>query len=170
MTVRAATEDDLDAIRRVAERSWETDYPEILTRETVETGVNEWYALEQLTVELNHARTLLLVAEREGTVVGFAHATWSDAEDEGYILRIYVDPDHRRENLGRELLERTCGELSERDIERISAMVLSENGPGNAFYERFGFALVDESETMIGDDAYRENRYVLERGSRLDVD
>jgi ribosomal protein S18 acetylase RimI-like enzyme len=170
MTVRVATDDDVDAIRRVAERSWEVDYPALLTRETIEAGVDDWYAPEQITSELLSARSRLLVAERDGDVVGFAHASWNDTDDEGYILRIYVDPDHRREGVGHELLERTRSELVAQDVERINAMVLAENEPGNDFYARSGFEFVDESETTIGGDTYREHRYALDSDAEFDVD
>lgn len=162
MTIREATDGDIDAIRRVAERSWETDYPDILTRETAEAAVSEWYDAEELRDELENSRALLCVAEREGSVVGFTHANWNDA-DEGYILRLYVDPDHRRDGVGRALLEETCTRLEGMGVERINAMVLADNGPGNTFYEEFGFEHVDKSETTIGGEAYPENRYVLER-------
>lgn len=161
MTIRRATRDDVDAVRRIAERSWRTDYPEILTRETAEEGVAEWYAPDRIAAELDDDRTLVLVAEREGTVVGFAHAAWND-DGEGYVLRTYVDPDRRREGAGRELLEAACDALRERGVERINATVLAENDPGNAFYRGFGFEYVDERETTIGDGSYRENRYVLD--------
>lgn len=163
MSTRAATEDDIDAIRRVAKRSWETDYPEILTRETIDEAVDDWYAHERLADALVPARSLLLVAERDESVVGFAHATWSNDERQGYILRLYVHPDHRRQGVGHELLERTRDELTAAGVDRINAMVLAENDPGNAFYERFGFEFVDETRTTIGGDSYRENRYALER-------
>jgi ribosomal protein S18 acetylase RimI-like enzyme len=169
MTVRVATEDDIEAIRAIAKRSWETDYPAILTRETIEAGVDDWYAPDQIAAELVPARSVLFVADRDGDVAGFAHATWSATDDEGYILRLYVDPDHRRAGVGHELLERTCSHLADQGVERINAMVLAENDPGNDFYERFGFELVDESETTIGGDAYREHRYVLDDAA-FDVD
>ncbi|KTG29421.1 GNAT family N-acetyltransferase [Haloferax profundi] len=162
MTIRVATEEDIDAIRHVAKASWETDYPEILTRETIEEGFNDWYAHEQIADALVPARSLLLVAERDDAVVGFAHATWSSDEGEGYILRLYVHPDYRRQNVGHELLNRTRVELAEAGVDRINAMVLAENDPGNNFYDQFGFEYVDESQTTIGGDSYRENRYVLE--------
>lgn len=162
MAIRAATEGDLEEIRAVAERSWTTDYPDILTRETAEEAVNDWYALEQLAAEFRDSRTLVLVADREGGVVGFAHATWSDADREGYILRLYVDPDHRRAGLGRELLDRTTAELADAGVRRVNAMVLSANEPGREFYERFGFEHADEQRTTIGGEQYPESRYVLD--------
>lgn len=161
MALRTATEDDVESIRRVAELSWEVNYP--LTRETAAAAVDDWYAPERVAEELDDARTVLLVAERDDEVVGFSHATWNEAASEGYILRIYVHPDHREEGIGRDLLEWTREELADHGVEQVNAMVLAENGPGNAFYQRYGFERVDESETAIGDETYRENRYVLER-------
>ncbi|AJF26365.1 GNAT family N-acetyltransferase [Haloarcula hispanica] len=160
MTVRPATPDDVTAINQVATAAWETDYP-LLTQETVEDGVGDWYSPEQIESELVESQTLLFVAEREGRVVGFAHATWHETDRVGYILRLYVHPDYRREGIGRTLLERTCEELFEHDIDRINAMVLSANEPGAEFYKGFGFEFADESETEIGGERYPESRYVL---------
>lgn len=160
MLVRAATEADADAVRRIAERSWESDCPEVVTRESVDEAVNDWYAPAELADELARDRTLVRVAERGGEVAGFAHATWTD-DGEGYILRLYVDPDHRRENVGAELLRRVCDDLRDRGVEEVNAMVLADNDPGNEFYDRNGFDRVDEAETTIGEASFPEHRYVL---------
>lgn len=162
MDVREATREDVDDIRRVVETSWEADYPAILTRETAVSAVSEWYDTDSLTEAIDEGRTELLVAERDDEVVGFAHATWNASEGAAYILRLYIDPEHRKQGLGRELLERTCDQLAEYDVDRIHAMVLAENDPGNAFYQKFGFERADESRTQIGEESYQENRYVLE--------
>lgn len=170
MPIRPATEADTAIICQIAELAWKHDYPGILTRDTAENAVNEWYTPDRIEAELEHYRTVLLVAERDETVVGFAHATVNAGGEVGSILRLYVHPEHRRENVGRELLERTCAELSEWGIERINAMVLADNEPGNAFYARFGFEREAERDTTIGDESYPENRYVLERPFDVDGD
>lgn len=159
MPPREATSDDVDAIRRVARASWETDYPEILSRESIDAGLDEWYAPEDVEEELERPRTVLYVAEDEGEVAGFAHALWVGSD--GDVLRIYVHPDARGEGLGRALLERARETLIAQDVDRIQAMVLEENEPGNAFYRAFGFERVDTGETTIGDERYRENTYEL---------
>lgn len=162
MTVREATADDMAAVREVARAAWAADYPDILTRETVDRGVEEWYESDQLEGHLTGSRTRLFVAcEEDGRVVGFAHAELG--RDEGYVLRLYVHPDHRGRGFGRRLLERTRDDLFEHGAERINAMVLAANEPGNAFYRTFGFERVDESETTIGGESYREHTYALER-------
>lgn len=161
MTVRAATADDVEAIKRVARRSWESDYPDILTRETVEAGVEDWYAPDNLTAALSRGRTSLLVAERGGSVVGFVHAVRQAATDVGFVLRLYVDPDHQREGVGAALLEAVIEALRVDGLERIDAAVLSANEHGRSFYESFGFELADETETRIGEESYPECRYSL---------
>lgn len=163
MEIRTATDHDIEAIREVAKGSWTTDYPSILTRETAEEAVNDWYAAERLASELRDSRTLVLVAD-DGGIVGFTHATWNVIDREGYILRLYVDPDHRRGGVGRALLDRTTTELADAGVETVSAMVLSANEPGRRFYEQFGFEHVDEQQTTIGGRSYPESRYVLRRG------
>jgi ribosomal protein S18 acetylase RimI-like enzyme len=205
MTVREATADDVDAIREVARAAWAADYPEILTRETVERGVEEWYESDHIAGKLAGSRTRLFVAcvdsvdfvddsgddddggdddddggdtgddgdesgsegdeavdGEDARVVGFAHAELG-RDDEGYVLRLYVHPDYRNRGLGRRLLERTRDDLFAHGAERINAMVLAANEPGNEFYRRFGFEKVAEGETTIGGEAYPEHTYALER-------
>jgi ribosomal protein S18 acetylase RimI-like enzyme len=163
MTVREATADDLEAIREVAGAAWAADYPDILTRETVDRGVEEWYESDQLEGHATGSRTRLFVAcEEDGRVVGFAHAELG-RDDEGYVLRLYVHPDYRGRGFGRRLLERTRDDLFDHGAERINAMVLAANEPGSAFYRAFDFERVDEGETTIGGESYREHIYALER-------
>ncbi len=195
MTVREATADDLDALREVARAAWAADYPEILTRETAERGVEEWYESDHVAGKLAGSRTRLFVAcvddggdtgdGRDGgdgrddgesgtegdeaaggedaRVVGFAHAELG-RDDEGYVLRLYVHPDYRNRGFGRRLIERTRDDLFAHGAERINAMVLAANEPGNEFYRRFGFEKVAEGETTIGGETYPEHTYALERG------
>ena len=162
MDVRGATDDDREAIRRIAEASWEHDYPGILTRETITEGVGEWYSDRRLSEALDTDGALLLVAERDGDVVGFSHAVWDGPE--GSILRLYVDPDHRRAGIGTQLVERTRVALFAEGVDRIRAMVLAENELGNAFYHDHGFERIEVNETTIGGETYDESVYVTTRG------
>ena len=95
-------------------------------------------------------------------VVGFAHAELG-RDEAGYILRLYVHPDYRHRGVGRRLLERARDDLFDHGAERINAMVLAANEPGNEFYRSFGFEKVAAGETTIGGESYREHTYALER-------
>lgn len=160
MTIREATEGDIEAIREIARRSWSTDYPAIVSRETATDRVDEWYAPGQLADDIGRPRALVLVADDDG-VVGFSHAVIS--AETGHILRLYVDPDHRKQGIGGDLLEATRDELFDRGVEQVQAMVLAENEPGNEFYRAFGFEQAGQGTTTIGGEPYPENTYTLGR-------
>jgi len=157
MQIRQARTDDIEAIRRVAERSWETDYPDILHRENVEDVVTEWYDEQRIREEIGNEDALVTVAESDGEVGGFAHGVW--ARRTGHILRVYVDPDHRGQGVGSDLLATLRDSLLQRGSDRIQAMVLADNEAGNEFYRNAGFEKIDEGETTIGGETYVENVY-----------
>jgi len=161
MDIYVAHPDDIDAIREIARASWEHDYPEILSRESVESAVNDWYGRDRLQEELADPWTHIYVAtDEDGATVGFAHAVLDG--DEGNLLRIYIHPDARRGGIGGALFDRVRHELLRHDIERLNAMVLADNELGNHFYEDRGLELTDRTETRIGGEAFGENTYVLE--------
>ena len=156
-----AQPDDIDAIRGVAKASWEHDYPEILSRESVETALNDWYSRDRLREELADPWTHIYVAaDGDGSVVGFAHGVLDG--EAGNILRIYVRPDARRRGIGEALFDRVRHELRRHDIARLNAMVLADNELGNEFYADRGFELADRAETTIGGERFGENTYVLD--------
>jgi len=161
------------SIRAVAEASWERDYADLLTRDTVAAGVNDWYDEATLADLVGDERTPVLVAEEataeeeakeEGVSVdgllGFAHG-YVDGET-GHVLRLYVHPEERRSGAGGQVLAATVGALVERGSERVDATVLAANEQGRAFYESQGFEEVAVAETTIGGETHPECRYRLE--------
>lgn len=170
MRVHEAARKDLQGIRAVVEASWERDYTDLLTRDTVTSGVNDWYDEATLEDQIAGERTPVLVAESEAEqddvrrgVVGFAHG-YVDA-DVGHVLRLYVHPAERRAGAGEQLLSATVAALWERGVDEVNATVLAANEQGRAFYESLGFEQVDEAETTIGGETHPEIRYVLEEGA-----
>lgn len=157
MKTRHAHDEDVSAIKRIAEDAWEADYPDILHRENVGDVVHEWYDGGSIREELTNEDAIIVVAEADGAVVGFAHGIW--ARRTGHILRVYVHPDHRGEGVGRELLATVRDALLRRGSDRIQAMVLADNEVGNEFYRQAGFEKIDEGETTIGGESYTENVY-----------
>jgi ribosomal protein S18 acetylase RimI-like enzyme len=151
--------------RRPPTTSWETDYPAIISRETIEQGIDEWYAPEALEREFRDAQTVLVLAV-DDEPCGFVHAV--AAEDTGHLLRLYVVPDRRREGIGGRLLDEAQERLLVHDVDRLRAMVLAANDSGIDFYRANGFDVVGDAETTIGGDAYEET--TLERPIRNPVD
>lgn len=167
MTVREATDSDVQAIRQVAERVWSHDYPDIISRESVAEAVSEWYDGDLMRADIARADAVVLVAVADDEVVGFVHGVRGD--DAGNVLRVYVDPDDRGEGLGSTLLETATGHLFGMGVDRVRAMVLAANDLGNEFYRSHGFDRTDEThETEIGGEYYDERVWVREREADAD--
>ena len=158
MYVRDATEDDIEAIRAVAEASWQQDYPAAVSEETIESGVNHWYGDAVIKMELSNPGTVFQVVEIEGEIVGFVHANQSGPGVT--ILRLHVHPDHRETDAAEALLEAIESDVLESEAP-FRATVLAPNDELRAFYADHGFEEIDTDETTIGESQYPE--IVLER-------
>jgi len=81
-----------------------------------------------------------LVAERRGVVAGYiiAHC----AADEGEILNLGVAAAHRRQGIGRALVERVLQELAGRGVGTVYLEVRASNAAARQLYESLGFGEV----------------------------
>lgn len=152
MNVRAATEADVSAIRAVAEAAWRADYPDAIEKSTIEAGVGHWYGAAVVEMELSSPATILLVAERDGDVVGFVHAYGSGRHPT--ILRLHVAPAHRDSGAMAALFEAVETQVEE--PEALRATALEANDHVQAFYADRGLERVDTESTTIGDAQYSE--------------
>ena len=160
VTVRRMEADDLDGIRRVAERAWRETYDGVLPEDAVETMLETHYAPEVLSEIRRSDAERLFVAADEGDVVGYAASGGSDAAVEGEIS-IYVDPDRWGSGIGERLLDRAVEDLSARGVDRVEESVLAENEVGRAFYEKH-FERTDEREIEVGGETTAVNVYERE--------
>lgn len=161
MPIREATTDDVESIRRVAEASWELDYPDVMSRESLDEGVHEWYSADRIREAIYWSRSHMLVAEPDGDVAGFVHADVRADDGVGHVLRLYVHPDHRRQGIGGELLEAACRALADDGVTHVRATVLESNDLGNEFYREHGFEPAGTESIVVGDETHRETTYDL---------
>lgn len=161
MTIREASFEDVEAIRRVAEDSWEADYPDVMSRESLEEGVHDWYSPDRIRDSLSWSTSTLLVYEIDEGIAGFVHADLIPEDEIGHVLRVYVSPDARRSGIGGELLEAVCQRLFDEGASRIKAMALASNILGDEFYRTFGFEPVGTEAIEIGGETYKETTYGL---------
>lgn len=144
MKIRHAKNRDAEEIKKVARKSWRNAYQGILSRETVDQVVNQWYDVKTLREETEDP--IFYVAEKEGKVVGFVHARLN--ERKASLERIYLDPEHQRGGIGSKLYRKMENELPEK-VEKIELEVISENDKGRNFYLKKGFKEVREEKIEL---------------------
>ncbi|RQG92491.1 GNAT family N-acetyltransferase [Natrarchaeobius chitinivorans] len=160
MDIREATDSDVDAIRSIAQRSLRSTYTDFLDADTVDDAIAQWYG-ESFGDELTDERSLVLVVERDGEVVGFSQNDLIGSQHRsGRVLWLHIGPDHRGSGIGVRLLVRTREKLLEKGAERIQCFVLEDNEGGNEFYRNHGFERAGKNEVDIGDETFTENVYV----------
>jgi len=163
LTIRPAIADDAHAIAEVHIASWRHAYAGVvdeafLSDLDVERRTDEWAAR---LAEISH-RTMILVAEQEGTVVGFAMLGPSrdeDAELGGQeIYDIYLQPDAWGHGVARELMRTVLSDTPQETP--LTLWVLAANERARHFYRRHGF-VPDGVERLepIGEENHLEVRY-----------
>lgn len=124
MRLRRATADDLPRLLAI-EAQWPT--------------TPRWNA-EHFKRELGSERSLGLVAEEGGRVVGFGFL-WL-LPGEGQVADIAVDAAAARRGFGRALLRRMVEEARARRCETVTLEVSAENLPAQKLYAAEGFRVV----------------------------
>jgi GNAT superfamily N-acetyltransferase len=155
ITIRAMTEADDEITSQIAAACYRfTAGPDQLTREQLGGALREWCTPQYMSI--SRAKDIAVVAEIDGTVVGFA-GTRGDS-----LQEMFVHPAHHRRGVGKALFDRAeqtvaaCGHLTLRVKTTTSAL---------PFYEAMGMRQVDtyapESGAFVG-----KEMFILEKNIR----
>lgn len=89
----------------------------------------------------------LVVAERDGTVVGFAHGAVKLAPEHlggarlGHITHVFVDPASRGQGLGKDMVAELRSWFTAKEVASIELQVVVGNEEGLRFWRSMGFAV-----------------------------
>ncbi|WP_459193897.1 GNAT family N-acetyltransferase [Halosimplex sp. J119] len=140
---------DVAGIQRVARESWHAAYDDILGEDAVDDVLDEWYVDDAIESGIDHDAQDFFVAVIDDRIVGYIHVGPHPPRRVHQVYRLYVDPDHWRQGIARNLLTEAEQALYDRDVGVYEAEVLAENERGLAFYEAVGFERVDEREADL---------------------
>jgi ribosomal protein S18 acetylase RimI-like enzyme len=86
----------------------------------------------------NSGHATLFVAEAEGRIVGSVMAGHDGHR--GWIYYVAVDPSHRRDGLGRALMDRAESFLAAAGVPKVMLLIRETNTAVADFYGRLGYA------------------------------
>lgn len=95
--------------------------------------------------QLDDPDVVLLVAERDGDVIGYAYAGLEGTDymslrgPAGALYDIVVDPAHRGQGVGRMLLDATLDMLKQRGAPRVVLSTAEQNAAAQRLFDRAGF-------------------------------
>ena len=168
MIVRRATGDDVDGICRVCAAGWRDTYHNLMTRETIERTIAEFYNPTRIRHEIADPKGWngWWVAEENGTVAGAGGGGMLRA-GVGELFVLYVEPSRRGARIGSLLLDAITNELRERGAREQWVSVAKGNMKGIPFYRARGFVERGEQPAHSGTDG--EEIIALRMWRSLDI-
>ena len=108
--------------------------------------------LEKLSQKYPNDFVVVEIAEK---VVGYALGKLKE-DNTGSIKMLAIDPDYRRQGIGKELIDFLVNRLKENGVKEIFLKLRTNNDAANKFYSTLGFEMVKTIEKYFpnGDDAY----------------
>lgn len=92
-----------------------------------------------ITRKLAEQRGLFFVALADGKIVGTALAGYDGVR--GWLYKVAVATDHRRQGIGRSLVAHAVRALRAQGCAKVNLQVMPDNDAAVAFYESLGFAV-----------------------------
>jgi GNAT superfamily N-acetyltransferase len=145
LTVRPAVAADAAQIARVHVSSWRAAYRGLLPDRYLERlSAEERERTWRRRIEGTLVEETVLVAERDGAIVGFASAgptrdRDADPRAVGEVYAVYLVPEEWGRGGGKHLLERALAALAEAGFAHAGLWVLESNAQARGFYEHLGW-------------------------------
>lgn len=145
LTIRPATPADTSALGRLGALLVEVHHQFDPDRFIAPTPRTEGVYGEFLAGQIGREGTVVLVAEEDGAVVGYTYAALEGDDwltlrgPAGVIYDLMVDPEHRRQGIGRRLLEETMAALQRLGAPRIQLSTAERNGTAQKLFASLGF-------------------------------
>ena len=154
--IRLATEKDAPAIAKIHVETWQHAYKDQVPDaflDSLPSSIGARTKKWKETIAKNERGLRLLVAETDGTIVGFCivNRCRDDDMDEntGELGAIYIDPASMKQGAGTALMEQSLRYLKEEGFTKATLWVLSSNEKARKWYESRGWTL--EGKTKVDD-------------------
>lgn len=142
------TRQEVDAIGALARVVWQATYPALISQAQIDAMLADRYAPDSIRAQLDDPRQAWWAAQRDQTLVGFAHAVRDGADCK--LDKLYVRPDSQRQGIGAALLHAVQGWARSQQARRLWLQVNRGNAPAIAAYRKYGFHIVASRVFDIG--------------------
>lgn len=161
--IRKAVPGDVHGIRKVCSEGYRKTYPGLLAVKRIETIIEEYYNEERIQKEILETGMEWngwFVAVDGGEVIG-AGGGGMTGEDIAELFVLYMDPELKREGIGRKLLAAITEDQIRCGAKEQWVSVAKGNSMGIPFYEAIGFELQEERPAYgtNEEEGYRSVRY-----------
>lgn len=122
-------------------RRADAEYIAVMSRDLIEHGLGWSWTPRRVLRSIGARDSQVVVARRERRIAAFAIMHFG--EEVAHLNLLAVAPAHRRQGLGRCLIEWLCATAVTAGVFRIDLEVRAGNETARAFYQRLGFASLE---------------------------
>ena len=156
-TIRRMLIEVTKQVQDVAKKSWNATYEGIIPNNIQENFLKGAYNDEMMQKRLSHS--LLLVAEAEDKITGFANFSPVNEQGQTELSAIYLYPEYQGYGIGSALLDKGITMLE--NLKEVHLDVEKDNTIGTNFYKAKGFKIVDEYDDNFDGHILKTVRMVL---------
>lgn len=149
ISFKKATTNDIELIRELAEKSWESAYSEILSHEQIEYMLSTMYSEKEISTQMKNPDYQYFLIFDESILVGFIGFQFHYEESTTKLHRLYLLSEYKGKGIGKKAMNLLKEKVAETSDSRIILNV-NKNNPAKKIYESQGFTIYDEGIFDIG--------------------
>lgn len=156
--VRKVTPADLHSLQQIGRQTFKETFSASNTEENMNKYLEEGFAAEKVTAELNNPYSEFYFAEHNGRVVGYLKLNFGPSQTELKddhaleIERIYVLKEYHGKKVGQLLYQKALQVARMKKAAYVWLGVWEENPRAINFYKKNGFVAFDKHIFRLGDD------------------
>lgn len=150
---------NIEQLQTIGRQTFAETFAEYNSAENMAKYLEEAYAFEKLSAELNDPNSLFYFAELGSKVIGYLKlnfgASQTELKDNSAleIERIYVIKDFHGQKVGQLLFDKAIEVAKEQHVDYVWLGVWEENKRAIQFYLKNGFVAFDQHVFMLGGEA-----------------
>jgi ribosomal protein S18 acetylase RimI-like enzyme len=169
--IRSAKPEDTVSLRELAVKSFIHAYEQYNTPGDMEKYLSDNFTEEKIRSEISDPRFLILLAEKEQEIVGYAKLAFqtqleTSAKKPLEIARLYTRIDLIGNGIGKKLISETCRFAAENNFDVVCLGVWKKNPRAIRFYEREGFVKAGTTLFLFGTDLQED--FIMIRNSSME--
>lgn len=159
---------EIERLQAIGKQTFTETFAAHNSAENMAKYLEEAYADEKLSAELNDPNSVFYFAELDNQVIGYLKLNFGGAQTELKdnkaleIERIYVTKAFHGKNVGQLLYNKAIEVAKEKSADYIWLGVWEENQKALQFYKKNGFVEFDKHVFVLGDDAQTDLMMKLE--------
>jgi len=158
MEITKVNENELEELQQISRQTFYETFADVNTEENMQKFLQEAYAIDKLSAEMQNPDSAFYFARQDGNVIGYLKINFGPSQtelkdlDSLEIERIYVAKEFLGMKVGQMLYEKAMEIAREKNCKYLWLGVWENNARAIGFYKKNGFVEFGQHEFILGED------------------